>query len=84
MELFYSPNIATEPLLPEEESAHCIRVLRHTTGDIITVTDGYGSPTRIPNIVSSRYYPPNRKPNTTKDTSISASLPPKISTASSG
>ncbi len=42
MELFYSPNIATEPLLPEEESAHCIRVLRHTTGDIITVTDGRG------------------------------------------
>ena len=43
MELFYAPNIIDEPVLSEEESAHCVRVLRHTVGDELTVMDGRGS-----------------------------------------
>ena len=42
MYLFYAPNIAVEPVLPEEESGHCVQVLRRTTGDEIMVTDGIG------------------------------------------
>lgn len=42
MYLFYAPNIKTEPVLPEEESGHCVQVLRRTTGDEILVTDGEG------------------------------------------
>ena len=42
MYLFYAPNIATEPVLPEEESNHCVQVLRRTVGDEIFVTDGVG------------------------------------------
>ena len=42
MYLFYAPNIAVEPVLPEEESGHCVQVLRRTTGDEIMVTDGVG------------------------------------------
>ncbi len=42
MELFYAPNIASEAVLPEDESQHCVKVMRHTTGDVITVTDGKG------------------------------------------
>lgn len=40
--LFYAPDIAINPELPEEESQHCIRVLRLKEGDEITVTDGKG------------------------------------------
>ncbi len=43
MYLFYCPNIATEPVLPEEESNHCVQVLRRTAGDEILVTDGVGT-----------------------------------------
>ncbi len=44
MQLFYHPYIDLNlPLqLPEEESAHCIRVLRMKKGDAITFTDGKG------------------------------------------
>ena len=42
MYLFYAPNIAVEPVLPEEESGHCVQVLRRTVGDEILVTDGVG------------------------------------------
>ncbi|MEE1069269.1 MAG: 16S rRNA (uracil(1498)-N(3))-methyltransferase [Paludibacteraceae bacterium] len=42
MHLFYSPNIAQTLCLNEEESAHCIQVLRQTKGDSICVTDGEG------------------------------------------
>jgi 16S rRNA (uracil1498-N3)-methyltransferase len=42
MELFYAPDILSTHCLPEEESAHCVRVLRHTAGDVLTVTDGLG------------------------------------------
>lgn len=44
MELFYSPSVAEGSLiLEEEESNHCIRVLRHRRGDIIHVIDGRGT-----------------------------------------
>ena len=39
-QLFFVPDIITEPILPEDESAHCVRVLRLKEGDPITITDG--------------------------------------------
>ena len=43
MHLFYEPNITTNGyLLNEEESYHCVKVLRHKAGDIINVIDGKG------------------------------------------
>lgn len=39
---FYAPDIETEPFLPEEESAHCCRVLRMKENDMIVITDGKG------------------------------------------
>lgn len=44
MELFYSDNIsAGQVLLDQEQSTHCVRVLRHREGDTISVIDGQGS-----------------------------------------
>ncbi len=44
MELFYSNNIDGEIVrLDEEESGHCVRVLRHRAGDEISVIDGRGA-----------------------------------------
>lgn len=43
MHIFYTPDIQTKTELPEEEAQHCIRVLRLTTGDEITLTDGKGN-----------------------------------------
>lgn len=44
MELFYSNDIACGICrLNQDESAHCIKVLRHRTGDEITVIDGCGT-----------------------------------------
>jgi 16S rRNA (uracil1498-N3)-methyltransferase len=40
--LFYAPDVASNPELPEEEAQHCARVLRLKDGDAITVTDGKG------------------------------------------
>lgn len=43
MQLFFEPNILTNGgILSPEESAHCIRVLRHNTGDVILIIDGKG------------------------------------------
>ena len=44
MQLFYSPDI-TPPLytLSEEESGHCVRVLRLKEGDSLHITDGRGT-----------------------------------------
>ena len=42
MYLFYCPEIATTLTLSEEESAHCVQVLRRSAGDEILVTDGIG------------------------------------------
>lgn len=39
---FYAPDIATDPVLPEVESGHAVRVLRHREGDPIEVVDGLG------------------------------------------
>lgn len=39
---YYAPDIENDPILPQEESAHCIRVLRKKAGDRIFVTDGKG------------------------------------------
>lgn len=42
MHVFYTPEIAVNPELPEEEAAHCLRVLRLTVGDEVMLTDGKG------------------------------------------
>lgn len=39
---FYAPDIAANPILPEGESAHCVKVLRRQPGDILEVIDGCG------------------------------------------
>lgn len=44
MQIFYEPDILTNGgILNEEESKHCIRVLRHKNGDQIHVIDGKGT-----------------------------------------
>lgn len=44
MEIFYSNDIdGTSVRLNSEESAHCVRVLRHRAGDEIAVMDGSGT-----------------------------------------
>ena len=40
--LFYAPHITTNPVLPEDESGHAIRVLRLQEGEEIRITDGKG------------------------------------------
>lgn len=40
---FYAPDILSDPTLPEDESAHCCRVLRMKEGDKIYVVNGKGS-----------------------------------------
>lgn len=42
MQIFYAPDIETTHLLPEEESGHCVRVLRLSEGDEVLVADGKG------------------------------------------
>ena len=43
MEIYYQPDLGNESLfLPEDESRHCIRVLRRTKGDKISVVNGLG------------------------------------------
>ncbi len=39
---FYAPDIESELTLPESDSNHCVRVLRHEVGDTIEVVDGKG------------------------------------------
>lgn len=44
MELFYSSDIQGNTLfLDKEESAHCVKVLRHRAGDAVSVIDGRGT-----------------------------------------
>ena len=43
MIIFYAPDILSIQELPEEESGHAIRVLRHQAGDVIKVVDGEGT-----------------------------------------
>ena len=42
MNQFYAPNILTDPVLPEEESHHAVKVLRLQVGDSVIVMDGQG------------------------------------------
>lgn len=42
MNLFYAPDIAQTSELPEDESLHCVKVLRLREGDPVTVIDGKG------------------------------------------
>lgn len=39
---FFAPDIETTLQLPEGESQHCVKVLRHTEGDTVEVIDGKG------------------------------------------
>lgn len=43
MHVFYTPDISTRLELPEEEAAHCLRVLRLRPGDEVCLTDGKGA-----------------------------------------
>ena len=43
MHRFFAPDIAATGTLPEEESRHCVRVLRLVEGDEIEVIDGAGT-----------------------------------------
>lgn len=40
---FYAPDIATNPILPESDSQHCVRVLRMKEGDKLEIIDGKGA-----------------------------------------
>lgn len=40
--IFYAPDILNTNTLPEDESSHCIRVLRKKVNDEILITDGKG------------------------------------------
>lgn len=40
--LFYCPGILENPVVPEQESQHCVKVLRMQEGDSLTITDGKG------------------------------------------
>lgn len=44
MELFYAYEVSGRFCrLDAEESSHCVRVLRHRTGDAVDVIDGLGT-----------------------------------------
>ena len=43
MHIFYTPDIHNSPALPEEETAHAVRVLRLQPGDEVMLTDGTGN-----------------------------------------
>lgn len=43
MQIFYTPDIDSNPELPEEEAKHAIRVLRLTEGEQILLADGKGN-----------------------------------------
>lgn len=48
MKLFYQPDIMKgSNFLTEEESKHCIKVLRHVVGDTLEVVDGAGSKFKV-------------------------------------
>ncbi len=39
---FYAPELPDSPILPEGESHHCVKVLRHQPGDLLEIVDGRG------------------------------------------
>lgn len=42
MRIFYEPNIKKVQILSEEDSKHCIKVLRLSAGEVIHIVDGIG------------------------------------------
>lgn len=40
--IFFAPDILSDMTLPQDESAHCVRVLRKKEGDAIYIADGKG------------------------------------------
>jgi 16S rRNA (uracil1498-N3)-methyltransferase len=43
LDIFYCPSVSgNEVFLSEEESIHCVRVLRHAAGDMVEIIDGQG------------------------------------------
>jgi 16S rRNA (uracil1498-N3)-methyltransferase len=42
MQLFFAPEIENNPVLDEEESRHCVKVLRFSEGQELMVTNGKG------------------------------------------
>ena len=53
--MFYAPDILQTLMLPEEESQHCVQVLRATAGQEILITDGVG------HLYKARITNPHRK-----------------------
>ena len=53
--MFYAPDILQTLTLPEEESQHCVQVLRATVGQEILITDGVG------HLYHARIVNPHRK-----------------------
>lgn len=43
MHRFYAPEIASRLVLPEDESHHCVKVMRMQEGDMLEVVDGKGT-----------------------------------------
>lgn len=43
MQLFYEPNILTQPFLNEDDSKHAVKVLRHKVGDLLNLVNGKGN-----------------------------------------
>ena len=43
MNIFYQPGVSETNLLSEEESSHCVRVMRMKKGDEINIIDGKGN-----------------------------------------
>jgi 16S rRNA (uracil1498-N3)-methyltransferase len=43
MQLFFEPNILSQPFLNEDDSKHCVKVLRNKVGDTINLVDGKGA-----------------------------------------
>lgn len=71
MQLFFAPNIENHPVLDENDSKHCIRVLRKRTGDLIRVLDGVGG------LFECRIIDDNPKKCKVEVVSKKTDLPPK-------
>ena len=58
MALFYAPQIEEGWELPDDEAAHCLRVLRLGVGDELDITDGKGNfyKAEISSIAGKRCY----------------------------
>jgi 16S rRNA (uracil1498-N3)-methyltransferase len=91
MELFYAYEADGRTCrLDAEESTHCVRVLRHRTGDEIDVIDGLGTLYRCrltddsPKGAEAAVLPKKKTGTRTPTGSLSAAVPPRTMTASNG